>query len=138
MKKRLALIPSEREKECEHERLHYRGAIPCTGPKVCDMCGLREDEILLHRKVAKLFCARVKEEIGAENLSKAVALNRTEKDANVCHTHDFCDTNMVMEAACDEAGIPGWADGEDGVRTAIWNEAWTLAKSAEFDEKRVP
>ena len=45
MNKRFALIPAEREKECTHEWLHFRGTIPCTGPKVCSMCGLTEAQI---------------------------------------------------------------------------------------------
>ena len=39
MKKRFALIPAVREQECDHEHWHYRGEIPCTGPRVCNMCG---------------------------------------------------------------------------------------------------
>ena len=45
MNKRFALIPSERERECTHEWLHFRGSIPCTGPRVCSMCGLTEEQI---------------------------------------------------------------------------------------------
>ena len=45
MLKRFALVPSERLKECEHEHMRYRGAIPCTGPRVCSMCGAREDDL---------------------------------------------------------------------------------------------
>jgi len=45
MKKIFALIPSERSKECPHEHMHYRGTIPCTGPRVCSMCGMREEDI---------------------------------------------------------------------------------------------
>jgi hypothetical protein len=40
-KKVFALAPSEREKECEHEHAPYSGVIPCTGPRVCTMCGTR-------------------------------------------------------------------------------------------------
>lgn len=45
MKQRFALIPAEREKECEHLHMPYRGSIPCTGPRVCTMCGLTEAQI---------------------------------------------------------------------------------------------
>lgn len=33
------LIPSERDKPCSHEHIPFRGDIPCTGPRVCTMCG---------------------------------------------------------------------------------------------------
>ena len=49
MNKRFALIPEEREKECTHEWMHFRGSMPCTGPKVCSMCGLTDDDILAER-----------------------------------------------------------------------------------------
>lgn len=40
--KRFALLPSEREKPCPHEMVAYIGRIPCTGPRVCRMCGTVE------------------------------------------------------------------------------------------------
>lgn len=41
MKQVLALDPREREKECEHKHRPYRArfGMPCTGPRVCSMCG---------------------------------------------------------------------------------------------------
>ncbi len=43
--KKNALDPAEREKECAHELgFSYTGTIPCTGPKVCYMCGTRQDD----------------------------------------------------------------------------------------------
>ena len=41
MKKRYALVASEREKECPHVHVPFTGSIPCTGPRVCSMCGTR-------------------------------------------------------------------------------------------------
>ncbi len=40
-KKIFALVPSEREKECDHRQAAYSGRIPCTGPIICAMCGAR-------------------------------------------------------------------------------------------------
>lgn len=42
-KKKHALFPSEREKECEHSSVHYTGPIPCTGTVRCDLCGTEWD-----------------------------------------------------------------------------------------------
>ena len=34
-----------RDKPCNHPQgFPYRGEIPCTGPKVCPMCGTREED----------------------------------------------------------------------------------------------
>lgn len=39
-KKIYALFPEERERECDHPSgFPYRGQVPCTGPRVCRMCG---------------------------------------------------------------------------------------------------
>ena len=45
MNKRYALIPSERNKPCTHEHAPYSGRMPCTGPRVCSMCGTVVDDI---------------------------------------------------------------------------------------------
>ena len=39
-KKVYALVPAEREKECDHPAgFAYTGRVPCTGPRVCYLCG---------------------------------------------------------------------------------------------------
>lgn len=39
-----ALDPSERTKPCPHTFIRWNGIIPCTGIKVCDMCGTKFEE----------------------------------------------------------------------------------------------
>lgn len=40
-----ALFPSERTKECDHPSgFAFRGKMPCTGPRVCHLCGTREED----------------------------------------------------------------------------------------------
>jgi hypothetical protein len=40
--KRFALDPHERGEPCDHVgHVRYIGVIPCTGPRVCNMCGTR-------------------------------------------------------------------------------------------------
>jgi hypothetical protein len=54
-KKRFALNPRERDKECSHELgFRYNGTIPCTGPKVCLMCGEQEERAALRKAGLKL------------------------------------------------------------------------------------
>jgi len=40
-RKRFAAHPGVREQICNHHHAPYSGAIPCTGPRVCTMCGMR-------------------------------------------------------------------------------------------------
>lgn len=42
--KHRALVPEERQKPCGHA-LAYAGEVAGTGPRVCDMCGYREEEL---------------------------------------------------------------------------------------------
>lgn len=45
MNQRFHLDPIERDKECIHRfGFLYTGTIPCTGRKVCPMCGTVEDD----------------------------------------------------------------------------------------------
>ncbi|MCB7128155.1 MAG: hypothetical protein J3T61_01290 [Candidatus Brocadiales bacterium] len=43
IKKKNALLSTEREKECLHEHGQFIGFVPNTGPFVCRMCGVRLD-----------------------------------------------------------------------------------------------
>ena len=45
-RKKNALDPAEREKPCDHALgFRYAGKIPCTGPKLCPMCGANEEDV---------------------------------------------------------------------------------------------
>ena len=44
MKKVLALDPKVREQDCDHPHVYFTGAIPCTGPLRCSLCGARVDQ----------------------------------------------------------------------------------------------
>lgn len=62
--------------------------------------------------------------------------NRTETHPGVCHSHDFCDANMVMLAAMVELCLQSPADlsalGETSPQwnysVDLWNAAWDWAK----------
>jgi hypothetical protein len=80
--------------------------------------------------VAKQFCRLLLKKIGPKGVSESVRLNRAEESPSVCHTHDFCDANMVMDAAMRACK----ADADD---TDLWNSAWSMAKAAEFDPEDI-
>lgn len=50
------------------------------------------------------------------------------KRAGVCHSHDFCDANMAMDAAWREV-VGTEIDADDEAQAALWSEAWELAHS---------
>ncbi|MGA7178149.1 MAG: hypothetical protein WBX11_00985 [Thiobacillaceae bacterium] len=82
--------------------------------------------------LAKEFCEALKLQLTEDELREAVRRNRSEADPRICHTHDFCDTNMVLHAVfmrhdmdiADEGGLARWG--------CLWHETWNKAKSAEF------
>ncbi len=43
--KKYAANPAERTKVCDHPLgFPYKGRIPCTGPRVCPMCGAHKED----------------------------------------------------------------------------------------------
>lgn len=65
-------------------------------------------------------------------MDQVVEGNRTETNKNVCHSGDFCDSNMVLHEVfmrygmdvADEGGAEKWGH--------LWDAAWTLAKTRDF------
>lgn len=45
-KKIFAADPAVRGQDCDHPSgFPYQGRIPCTGPRVCPLCGTRQEEV---------------------------------------------------------------------------------------------
>lgn len=90
--------------------------------------------------IARLFAYEVVTRLSESELAAARELNRTEQLDYVCHTHDFCDANMLMDAAFVKCGLVE----DDGVEVVgphlqpVWNTAWDVAKEAEFQLEVLP
>lgn len=92
--------------------------------------------ITLQEKIglAQLFSLKLHKAITAEEMRTVLARNNAQADMvndPVCHSHDFCDANMVMFEAWQEM-FGGDPDTMDDADLAIWSEAWTIAKAANF------
>ncbi len=82
--------------------------------------------------LAREFSHQLKQELTSDEIKQVVMRNRTEHDDRICHSHDFCDANMILHEVfmnhgmdiADEGGRERWG--------ALWDEAWRLAKSADF------
>lgn len=75
--------------------------------------------------VGTKFSELMLEAIGRANLKEVVVLNSVLESGRVCHSHDYCDANMVMLEAIELAQCD---DDDEGV----WNEAWLYAFIAGF------
>lgn len=81
------------------------------------MSGARLD--LLVRR----FDALLRRDLGAACYAEAIAANRIEPDARVCHTHDYIDANMTMaEAFTALAGHE--VDTDSDADCGLWSAAW--------------
>lgn len=74
------------------------------------------------------FLLRLAGEIGMERLAEVFRRNAAEVNPSVCHSHDFCDANVLMADAF--ACVVGRrVDIESDEDASLWNGAWFLAKS---------
>lgn len=86
---------------------------------------------LMAEDIAKSFVSILRVTLGEESYAQVVALNRVELNPDVCHSGDFCDSNMVMDAAFREHGLDPCPDLEEGMSQEsvdLWNDAWERAK----------
>lgn len=88
--------------------------------------------------LAKAFCHEMALALTEEKLALVRERNSAETSAGVCHTHDFCDANMLMLAAfvtCGLAKDEASAIGDE--MHPLWCAAWELAAEAEFRAEAV-
>ncbi len=79
--------------------------------------------------LALFFTQELAKEIGAAKFKRVAALNATETNPGVCHSHDFCDANEVMAAAFIAAGFAHPADDMADTNVCdMWEAAWKIAR----------
>jgi hypothetical protein len=90
--------------------------------------------------LGKAFMELMLQEIGFDHLEEAMLRNRVEPSPLVCHTHDFCDANMVMaDAMLEVTGKE--VDVQDDGQRHLWNQAWEYAVRnlpSFVEERRAP
>lgn len=84
-------------------------------------------------RIAKAFCRQLASSLTEGELTLVRERNRVEENAGVCHTHDFCDANMLMLDAFVECGLAENQETCIGDELhPLWNSAWKLAAESEF------
>ncbi|MGU4699207.1 hypothetical protein K6L09_21290 [Burkholderia cepacia] len=78
--------------------------------------------------MAQSFSKKLVEIHTPEQMVDIIISNRHEDNAGICHSHDYCDANMVMLEVFEENNL----NVEDEANHAIWNEVWDIAKKNEF------
>lgn len=82
--------------------------------------------------LAKEFSQALHSLLTPAQMSEVVLRNARETHLGICHTHDFCDANVVLLEVflshgmdpADEGGMDKWGH--------LWDGAWNLAKASEF------
>lgn len=80
--------------------------------------------------LAREFAAILKTWLTPEEQLQVIERNKTEEWENVCHSHDFCDSNMAMAEALEKLGVE--LDIQSDTQNALWNSAWGIAKNNGF------
>ena len=70
--------------------------------------------------VGDKFAALLREQLTAAEWETMCADNRTETDNGICHSHDYCDANVIMADAMDEFGL-------SELEQDVWVAAWDYA-----------
>jgi hypothetical protein len=116
--------PAPPGKDCatpQQNRAHF-----ALSPVETHVIVAKEDQSMIATLIANEFSQQLRKTLTAEQMDEVVRLNKEEADkVGVCHSHDFCDANTEMIAALETLGITRVTD-------ALWNEAWKIAKGAEF------
>jgi hypothetical protein len=96
------------------------------------------------KTVAREFSKVLHSWLSKEEMALVVARNAAQTDALICHSHDFCDANMAMAEAFSNLGLKTAADLSEGgenpewdASVSLWNEAWGIAKAAQFDASKI-
>jgi len=82
--------------------------------------------------VGTKFAELVRECLSDSEYKKMCRLNAAETDANICHSHDYCDANVLMADAMAEFDLPELSSKSDDDFIAFWGAAWDYAKIKYF------
>ena len=82
--------------------------------------------------LAREFSKDLKSVLSSVEMKEVVQKNKAELSPGICHSHDYCDTNMVLHNVflkhgmdiADEGGRERWGE--------MWDAAWNLAQSNDF------
>jgi len=85
------------------------------------------NQILTVDQLAREFSRILRDRLTPKQLSHVVALNRSEINPSICHSHDVCDPNQAMIDALESFGIE-WSTelGE------LIDAAWEISRSSDF------
>jgi hypothetical protein len=83
-------------------------------------------------KLATEFAAELTQSLTVAEAFQVAEAQGAETDDTVCHLHDVCDANMVMEAAFKRVFNDEPDLNDEDLDVALWNAAWPIGRQAFF------
>ena len=87
-------------------------------------------------KIGKRFRSKLRHLIGEEQFNEMARLNMKNWNQGHCHSHDYCDANMVMLNAWREITGSEFNMQDLGQKKA-WQEAWIKARLYQPIQKQI-
>lgn len=89
------------------------------------------ERVVMARALALVFARQLAAVLSAEDFAEVCKRNRV-AESGVCHSHDFCDANMVMARAF--LVVTGMAvDTQRDEDCVLWSQAWRIAMAKGLD-----
>jgi len=83
------------------------------------------------QKISNAFNNKMREWLDDDEFNSLIKKTKSQTDPNVCHTHDYCDANVIMDECFVEI-LGREHDCASQTDADIWNDAWTLSKQNLF------
>jgi hypothetical protein len=119
----------------EEDLLPVCGYCVTTGHRASD-CPERPAEQPTPDAIADKFLALLRDELGDARFALVCERNLAEANVGICHSHDFCDANMIMNAAFEAFDLLASDDDETPMsdkHVALWNDGWERATNRTKD-----
>lgn len=114
------------------QEVHQQYLLKCT-PIECIEYIITQTEDF-YEQLAREFSALILDWIGKDKLQEVVRLNSQETNKDVCHSHDFCDTNQAIIEVCEKYDIELFPDDQDAQERVgeMVDSIWDIAKENNF------
>ena len=79
------------------------------------------------RTIGDHFAGLLKDDLTKAQFAEILRRNKVQMNGGICHSHDFCDANVLMEIAF-RAIVGREPDVGSDADAALWSAAWRHAK----------
>lgn len=117
------------------------GNASCDVARFTPVCGSEDEINRLAREFSYQVCGYFIDDgplDSNEDFQAILERNRAEPNPSICHTHDFCDANILMSNAWEETFPHEPFCAQNGFHAELWSAAWEQARKAEFQLPKAP